>query len=190
MLDKEKRLEANAFGSLNPSGWGWFPLEMCLGQRCAHSSTLSPVLSLLLCWVGASYDCPEVSDQGQGHREITDRHMNRTEPATCRKVGFIFLCPLACPFIIILCPLLMHLYLIFSRIPLFSPPLLHHLLLSLFSPLAVTALVTGHDLKCLFTLCSQTTIHLEKTAAKKESIPAFIVINKSSCLHVNSYNRI
>lgn len=95
----QKKLEVNAVGSVSPPGWGWYPPEMCLGQRYTHALPLCPSLSPFPCWVGISYDCPEVSTQGQREGEITCKHMNCTEPVRCRTV------PSGCPLFFLLCPL-------------------------------------------------------------------------------------
>lgn len=134
----KKKKEVNAVGSVSPSGWGWYPLEMCLGQRYAHSLSLPLSLPLSLslsCWVGISYDCPEVSAQGQREGEITCKRMNCTEPVRCRKL------PPGCP--------LLFLFSVTSYVSSLTSPisLPHHLLYFLFAPLAATALATGHCLR-------------------------------------------
>lgn len=139
---------------------------MCLGQRCAHSPSL--FLSLSLCWAGISYDCPEVSAQGQRRGEITCRHRKRTVPATCRKPGFVFLLSHCLSSHL---PRLSSLHSPRPLSPFYSFPafLFHHLLHLLFFPLAVSALGTGHDLRGP-SVCSQATMYLEAGAKNNTSI--------------------
>lgn len=75
VLAKKKRLEVNFVGSVRPYGWGWFPLEMCLGQRCAHLPTPLLFLSVsltMLSWhkVWSSCGKHSRSKTGRDHLQV------------------------------------------------------------------------------------------------------------------------